>query len=523
MMEETPDSVPSSRSKQDRPDAGTSLIDQPGAAWKCEIASRLAVVIDGEDYFKALRIALASAVRQVLFIGWDFDFLLEMLPGESDANGLAPDGRPNALGPYLEALCEEKPDLDIYLLKWNGAVVIAPGSVLPSIAMSYFGKDQVHFALDSHHPTGACHHQKIVVIDDALAFCGGIDATVGRWDTSRHHADDPRRRTSSGTQLKPWHDVACAVTGDAARALGELSRSRWHRATGDILEEAGNGHVPDWPGLLDTLLTDVPVAISRTEPPFDESPLINEIETVTLAAIRKARRTVYLESQYLAAESILTAIEVRLAEPDGPEVVVLNPREGEHFIEHSAMHSIRGRWLVELRRRFPRKFRCYFPVNDGDEPIYVHAKVLIVDDEFVKIGSSNINDRSLGFDTECDVCFEASDDDERNVVCGLVARLLGEHVGADPRTIGERLRSHDSMISIIESLNPRRGRRLEHIPVDPESVLDSILARYRLLDPRFRAGETTRTGKGLRPRHFLGLAIIAAFAGFFWQRSRHDQ
>jgi phospholipase D1/2 len=498
----------------------TAVCEEPGAVWRCEVASRLAVVVDGEDYFRALRTALASAERQIMFIGWDFDFLLEMFPDESDENGMAPDGRPNALGPYLEALCDDKPDLDIYLLKWNGAALIAPGSLIPSIALAYFGKDQVHFSLDSHHPTGACHHQKIVVIDDELAFCGGIDATLGRWDTTGHLANDPRRRTSGGRQRKPWHDVACAVTGDAAKALGDLARARWYRATGEILDTPGTGHVPEWPGHLDTLLTDVSVGIARTEPPFDGSDLINEIERVTLAAIRQARRVIYIESQYLAAESVLSVIEERLAVPDGPEVVILNPREGEHFIEHSAMHAARGRWLLDVRERFPERLRCLYPVNGGDQAIYVHAKVLLVDDHFVKIGSSNINDRSLGFDTECDLCFEAKNDVQREIIAGLMLRLLSEHLGSEPSTVGSCMRSHASVIAAIDELNRPYGRRLADVPVDSETLLDSILTRYRIFDPRFEVGKPTRSGQGMRPRHITTLITVAAVAGFFWQKSR---
>ena len=496
------------------------LFDKPGMIWRSEVATRLAVVVDGEDYFAALRTAFGSAERQIMLIGWDFDFLLEMLPGQSDENGLAPDGRPNALGPYLEALCDEKPDLDIYLLKWNGAVLVAPGSVIPSIALAHFGKDQVHFSLDSHHPTGACHHQKIVVIDDELAFCGGIDATVGRWDTSEHLADDPRRRTASGRQQIPWHDVACAVTGDAARALGDLARARWHRATGDMLDAPGTGHAPEWPGHLDTLLTDIPVGIARTEPPFDGSELVNEIEEVTLAAIRQARSIIYIESQYLTAQTVLSAIEARLDEPDGPEVIVVNPLQAEHFIEHSAMHALRSRWLDEARERFPRRLRCVFPVNAAEQPIYVHSKVLLVDDHFVKIGSSNINDRSMGFDTECDLCFEATDAARRSVIAGLMFRLLGEHLGRDPSLVERAFRVHGSVIEAMDDLNRISGRRVVDVPVEAETMLDIMLARYRVFDPRFQVGEPTRTGQGIRPRHLVAAVAVGAFATFLWRRSR---
>ncbi|MFD2816288.1 hypothetical protein ACFSYD_20795 [Paracoccus aerius] len=94
---------------------------KPGRnCWRIETAERLSVIIDGQAYFRALREAMLKAQRMVMMIGWDFDFEIEMLPGESDADGLAPDGFPNKVGPFLEAIVDRRQDLDIYLLKWSG-------------------------------------------------------------------------------------------------------------------------------------------------------------------------------------------------------------------------------------------------------------------------------------------------------------------------------------------------------------------------------------------------------------------
>src|SRR3546814_1007952 len=64
----------------------------------------------------------------------------------------------------------------------------------------------ISFRLDSAHPVGCSHHQKVAVFDDHLAVCGGIDVGAQRWDTRGHKDGDPRRCTPSGKPYTPWHD-----------------------------------------------------------------------------------------------------------------------------------------------------------------------------------------------------------------------------------------------------------------------------------------------------------------------------
>src|SRR3546814_703869 len=136
----------------------------------------------------------------------------------------------------------------------------------------------ITFKFDSAHPIGATHHQKIVVIDDALAFCGGIDMTADRWDTPAHCDDDRRRRRPGGQPYGPWHDLNAAVDGDAAKALGVLGRERWKRASGEVLPVPDGSDRNLWPERLQPLLRDVRVAISRTRPEQDDAKEIREIE-----------------------------------------------------------------------------------------------------------------------------------------------------------------------------------------------------------------------------------------------------
>lgn len=94
----------------------------------------------------------------------------------------------------------------------------------------WFLTRSVDFKFDSAHPLGCSHHQKVVVIDDRFAVCGGIDMTSDRWDTPAHLHEDTRRRKMNGKHYGPWHDLTMMIEGDAARALGELGRRRWRQA-----------------------------------------------------------------------------------------------------------------------------------------------------------------------------------------------------------------------------------------------------------------------------------------------------
>ncbi|WP_241963029.1 phospholipase D-like domain-containing protein [Thalassorhabdomicrobium marinisediminis] len=480
----------------------------------------MALIVDAADYFRALRKVILSVERELLFIGWDFDFEIEMLPGESDDEGLAPDGFPNQLGAFLEAAVDRAPDLNIYLLKWNGAVLAAPGRWAPTVALSMFGSDRIHFALDGHHPFGACHHQKIVVADDTLAFCGGIDATENRWDTSEHLPDDPRRVRKDGSPSEPWHDATSALTGPVATALAELSRRRWHRATGDTLERSARTTADTWPDTLKVDATDVDVAIARTEPPYDGEPLINEIEQLYLDSIEAATDAIYIESQYFASETVCAALEDRLRQDGGPEIVVINPEAALSQLEDDAMHVLRGRMIERLRDADHQdRFRIFYPVTVEDEPIYIHAKIMISDASLLRLGSSNLNNRSMGFDTECDVAIEGPE----ALITEFRARLLSEHLGVAQEVFEETLRTEGSLIKAIETLNPPTGRGLRRIDPRPDGVVGGFLADTRLLDPRYRPGEDTSAGEGLRPRHLTGIAagaLVGGLAFLAWRRWR---
>jgi phosphatidylserine/phosphatidylglycerophosphate/cardiolipin synthase-like enzyme len=493
--------------------ADDALLVPGSTCWRIERATQQAVFVDAADYFATLKRAVLRAQRRVLFIGWDYDPRIRLDPR---GPGPAADDR---LGAVLERAIRDNPRLEIGVLQWDvGMVLGIARGLAPIVWLNRRSPDRLMMSVDRHHPVGGAHHEKIVVIDDCLAFAGGIDVTVGRWDTSDHADHQPlRQRPTSRRPTGPWHDVTSLVSGPAARALGDLARERWENGTGEHLDEITDV-VGCWPEEVEPMLTDIDVAISRTRPEHGGAALVQEIELLWLAAIAAARRTVYFESQYFASRRIAEAIADRLREDDGPDVVVVNPETAEGWLPEKAMGTARAKLLGMLREADRHdRFRLYVPVTEERRPVYVHAKVMVVDDRLLRIGSSNMNNRSMGLDTECDLSIEARAGDPRRAeiaatVVGLRDRLLGEHLGVPADEVAAAVgAAGGSLVRAVEGLRREHGRSL--VPVVPPDLgpVDQTLAETELLDPertpdRWRQarrvfGARRRPGTRARSRH----------------------
>nr|WP_269142251.1 phospholipase D-like domain-containing protein [Sphingomonas sp. IC-11] len=443
------------------------------ARWRIERASRAAVVIDADTYFRLARAAMMNARKQILLVGWDFDARIR-LAWENE-----PPGVPTEVGEFITWLVRRRPDLNVYILRWDkGAFkTLFRGKTLLTLTKWRFLRKRIHLKLDGHHPVGASQHQKIVVIDDCLAFCGGIDMTDERWDTRSHRDDDPHRTSPSGWPNKPWHDATTALEGPVARALGDLCRTRWQIAGGGEIPEP-DSKVDCWPADLKPDFRDVDVAISRSQPEYGPQESIREIEQLYLSLIARAKRRIYAESQYFASRRVAEAIARRLDEPDGPEIVIINPVSAQGWLEPIAMDTARARLFQALKQRDKHdRLRMYHLHTAGGEPIYVHAKVLVIDEEVIRIGSSNFNNRSLRLDTECDVTIE--NDDDR--IAAIRDDLIAEHLGTEPATVSEAIASH-GLIGAIEHLRGA-GKTLIPYEVPDLTSVEAWLADNKILDP----------------------------------------
>ena len=444
-----------------------------------ERAGRASLIVDAADYYRWALKAMLNARSQIMLIGWDVDTRVKLIDEKP------PQGAPAALGPLLSWLAKRHPELEIYILAWDEGLLSVPGRGTTMFRMLRWALDpRISIKWDSTHPLDASHHQKILIIDDAIAFCGGIDITADRWDTRKHRDDEPgRKRPFTRRRYEPWHDAIMAVDGDAAEALGDLARIRWEVATGRTLPAAAPGGDP-WPEGLEPTFEDVPVAIARTRGKDGRIEEVREIEAQFADLIACARRFVYVETQYFASRTIAEAIGSRLGEADGPEFVIVNPRTAYGWLDEAVMGPARYELMKALQERDVHgRFRIYTPVTEGGADIYVHAKIIVVDDAYLRVGSANMNNRSMGLDSECDVTIDASSSAEaRSVIARLRCDMLGEHLGMEAAEVEQCFNETDSLIGCIEAL---RGEGRTLLPFEPEepNKLEKKLARSEVLDP----------------------------------------
>lgn len=430
--------------------ASAPTILQPGTnCWRVDRADRFSCVQDAADYFRLVRHALLHARKTIFILGWDIQSTLDLVP-----DGAA-DGAPTRLDELLKWIIRRRPELACYILTWDYAAFYAlEREPLTSWRLGWRMPKQVRFRFDDHHPLGASHHQKIVVVDDTVAFCGGIDLTGHRWDTSAHRIDEPARLNAAGSPYGPYHEVQAMVSGPVAATLGVLARSRW-QAVGEATPPVAPASLGElWPDHVAPDLTEIDVAIARTLPPSDDDPGARECERLFVDSIAAAQQCIYIESQYFTNDALGRALAARLQERDGPEIVLVIPEECHGWLEQETMGALRDgvlRLLIAADRW--RRLRIVYPAASRSRHVstFVHSKVMIVDDRFVRIGSANLSRRSMGVDSECDVAIEAAADPEhRAAVQRIRHRLIGEHLGVSADTVANGFRRHGSLRAVVD-------------------------------------------------------------------------
>ena len=415
--------------------------------WRIAQARRAAVLIDGADYYAALEKVLRKAQKSIMIMGWDFDAGIRLRPNDPACP---------KLGDFLRALVEERPGLELRVLIWSVAVLHAPSSPRPLLLGAEWEKHpRIQMRLDREHPLYGAHHQKIVCVDGAVAFVGGMDLTIRRWDTSKHEAQQELRKGPDGVPYPPVHDIQMLVEGEAALVVADVARERWRRA---IKEDVAPLRTDQdlWPQDLQPDFTDTPVAVSRTLASWRGMPEVTEGFALTLDALGAAQRSVYMEAQYFSTPAVGKLLTESLARPQGPEIVVIVRKVFTGKLEGFVMGGNQWRLVQRLHRADRHgRFAAYYPVvrGDGEDcPITVHSKIVIIDDDFVRVGSSNINNRSIALDTELDLALEARDPERRRVITGLREKLIAEHLDCTPEAVRQMTEAERSLIRAIDKL-----------------------------------------------------------------------
>lgn len=450
-------------------------------------AHRASVLIDAASYYAVLREMIPRARHSIFILGWDIDSRIELVPGGVD------DGFPPKLSEFLCAVLDANPQLRIYLLGWDFAMLYAfEREWLPSYQPAWHAHRRLWFRLDGRHPLGASHHQKIVVIDDSLAFTGGIDLTGSRWDTPEHRPDDPLRKNPGKTSYEPMHDAQLMFDGPAAAAIAHLARERWRRSRRS--SKAGrpfNGKPPPrtdlWPSRIEPDFADIDLGISLTEPAYDGRPAIQQVKALHLAAVAAARRNIYVENQYFTANSVGSALQKRIAEENGPDLAVVCPYRQSGWLQEATMGVLRARLhkLLEAADSNGR-YAMYAPAVDAPNGrfINVHSKIMISDERLLVIGSANLNNRSMVLDSECCIVIDARDNPLRQAAIARIRnRLLAEHLDSSEADVEQALARHGRLNAAIASLKGHSARTL--VPLTPEvpPELRDIADRVHVLDP----------------------------------------
>jgi phosphatidylserine/phosphatidylglycerophosphate/cardiolipin synthase-like enzyme len=377
-------------------------------------------LVHGDRYFAALRAALTEAEAYVYVAAWC------LTPHLPLGRGAPADLATTQLLALLSETAERVP---VRLLLWGGApAVIQPTTrVVAGVARTIEaeGRGDLRVALDRTAGPTHTHHQKAVVVDGRLAFVGGMDLTSfagDRWDTVAHTL-----------RFGPnWHDVQLQLEGEAVADVEQNFRQRWAEVTG----ETGLPHRAPPPGPN----RDTSVQVVRTIPrrtygfaPDGEY----GVHHFYVEALRRAERLVYLENQYLWSPEVMDALLEALTRPRPSPfrlVVVLPARaysgkwDNDRHVERLRAADT-GRGQVGVY--------CPFASGPGSglaafayRPIYVHAKVAIVDDEWVTVGSANLNDRGLVTDGEINAVVH-----DPGLARRLRAELWAEHLGMAPAAV----------------------------------------------------------------------------------------
>jgi phosphatidylserine/phosphatidylglycerophosphate/cardiolipin synthase-like enzyme/uncharacterized membrane protein YdjX (TVP38/TMEM64 family) len=476
-------------------------------------ARRAALIVDACAYFHALAQAVRKAERSVLILGWDIDSRIRLGSG----------GRGPRLYELLNECVRKRPEVHVHVLVWDFPLAYSMDrEPLQSLNFPRKTHANIHFHLDDELPVGSSHHQKVVVIDDKVAFVGGMDLTAARWDRPDHYPDDPGRVRPDGEPYGPYHDVQMVVDGEPAARLGDMARSRWQWATGRLPEPPGQVDGDPWPDTVEPDLRDLDVTVALTLPAFKGRPERREVEGLYLERIAAARKTIYLENQYFTSETVRDALARRLREVDGPEILIVLPRMTTGLLEQLVMEPLQSDVLDQLAEHDAHgrlSVYCPFADEDGETSIKVHTKLMIVDDVFLTVGSANLNERSMGLDSECNLAANVPEGSAASdVLRAFRQRLAAHHLGLPVDDVAEG-EQRAGMLGAVRELRrgvrrlvpERETRNKDALPVDPKVARQLDTSRPGLYD----AILDDYTGRDNSRTSFLRLSLFGALlAGF---------
>jgi phosphatidylserine/phosphatidylglycerophosphate/cardiolipin synthase-like enzyme len=338
------------------------------------------ILIDGAEALPSIAEALRGARSHVHVTGWYFSPDFALMRGEE----------PLVLRHLLAELAER---IDVRILVWAGAPLplFRPSRrEVRRMRQELTAGTRIECALDSRERPLHCHHEKTIVIDDRLAFVGGIDLTTQAGD--RYDLSDHPARAAVG-----WHDAAARIEGPAVGDVAQHFRMRWHEVTGQTLPPVSPGETAG----------DVELQVVRTVPEnvYDAVPRGDfRIAESYVRAFRQAQRYIYVENQFLWSPEIACVLREKLNDPPSHDFRMVFVLPSKPTSGGDDTRGVLGE-LIEADDDNGRLLACTLYARSGPlvDPIYVHAKIAIIDDSWLTIGSANLNEHSLFNDTEMNI------------------------------------------------------------------------------------------------------------------------
>jgi len=434
-----------------------------GRAWT--EGNRAEVLVHGAEYYRRLLAALRPlrAGDVVAISDWR---------GDADQRL---DGPGTELGKVLGDLARR--GVDVRVLLWRSHPSRAHFNEEENLHLGQVVNEAGgEVLLDERVRGPGSQHQKLVLVrhpgreDEDVAFLGGIDLSHGRRDDERHLGDpQPVPLDRRYGPRPPWHDVQLEVRGPAVGDLWVTFRERWEDPTpldhrnpwrARLTRRVGQPRHPSpLPGTLRDPGPAGPHAVQvlRTYPakrprlPFAPAGE-RSIARAYRKALWRARRLVYLEDQYLWSAEIAQALAEALRRSPELRLLAVVPRYPDQDGRLTGPPNRIGQQaaLDLVQAAGGERVAVYDLENEQGTPIYVHAKVCVIDDVWAAVGSDNLNRRSWTHDAELSAAVldptadlrEPRDpaglgDGARVFARELRLRLWREHLGRGPGEDGD--------------------------------------------------------------------------------------
>lgn len=388
------------------------------------LAEILAFFPDSASYYTALHDVFSRARHRILIVGWAFDDCIRLMrsddPDSSDSG---------TLGESLTRIAESRPHVQVQICVWHAPPVFSGDHHISATfrkAAARLPNLTVSFVSPASHFNS--RHEKYVIVDDVLAFVGGIDLTHERWDTERHMATHEGRVNPQGEHYTPYHDMQVALSGPVVHDLYTIAAND--------LDLEGDWSPADhalWPEAVpaDAHNTPIMLALTRSDPDPEQNST-QQIKAVYHAMINSASEFIYIENQYFSSDSVTQALSQQLQREDGPEVVIVLPRELPDTLGRLTMGVNASMHLSQLLESDVHGRLGIFNLVAPDDPnvdVKVHSKLMLVDGRCLTIGSANINQRSFNFDVELNMVLDAQESDSPTCVQELEDRMLAQRTG----------------------------------------------------------------------------------------------